>query len=274
MEKALYTYQTIPTSPLLEMPQTAQMVFLSLTAITTVVCLVYGTVLGKRNNTFLPVLFVIGGFCTILLEPIGDLLGHAVHPQIGQIPFFEALDRRVPLHIGFLYAIGFGIPLLALFPRMHSGRLTSGFVWKSFLWLTVGLYAVEILPIHFGLWCYFGKQALWVWKGGMPLAWILINTTVNIVPAAIAYLLLPHLKGWRQVLIVPIILVAATGAWTGTGAPFLVAINSDAPQWLVELSGILTALLVLSVVGGCASVCDEVTRRRSAQARPLTPQGG
>jgi hypothetical protein len=198
MEKALYTYQTVPTSPLLEMPQTAQIVFLSLTAVTTVICLVCGVVMGRRHDTLLPVLFVVGGFCAVLLEPIGDILGHAVHPQIGQIPFFEALDRKIPLHIAFLYCIGFGIPLLALFPRMNAGRLTSGFVWKSFLWLMLCLYAVEILPIHFGLWGYFGKQALWIWKGGMPLSWIFINTTVNIVPATIAYLLLRHLKGWSS----------------------------------------------------------------------------
>jgi membrane protein implicated in regulation of membrane protease activity len=65
-----------------------------------------------------------------------------------------------------------------------------------------------------------------------------------------------------EFLIIPIILVGATGAWTGTGAPFLVAINSDAPQWVVELAGILSAMLVLSVVGACAKIGEEVTERR------------
>jgi len=273
VDNALYAYHTIPASPLMEMPQTAQIVFLALTSVTTLICLIYGAVLSKRNRTALPVLFVVGGFCTILLEPIGDVLGHAVHPQIGQIPFFEALDRRVPLHIAFLYSIGFGIPLLALFPRMNTVRLTSGFVWKSFFWLIVGLYAVEIIPIHFGLWGYFGKQALWIWKGGMPLAWIFINTTVNIVPAALIYLLLPHLNGLRQFLVIPIILIGATGAWTGTGAPFLVAINSDAAQWIVESAGILSVLLVLATVGACAKICDEATERRSADTVLLASEG-
>src|SRR6266849_578604 len=70
---------------------------------------------------------LIGGAFAMVLEPICNVLGLAYHPEIGQVAAFEALGRKMPLHILLIYPWYFGMYIWLLFHYLDRGMGPSGF---------------------------------------------------------------------------------------------------------------------------------------------------
>lgn len=71
------------------MPAAAQDIALWLCVTILAVFVVIAVRMSAKHKTLLPVLFLIAGFCTIVLEPIACHLGHAFHPEIGRFTLFK-----------------------------------------------------------------------------------------------------------------------------------------------------------------------------------------
>jgi hypothetical protein len=201
-----------------------------------------------KQRSAMPLLLLVAGFCTILLEPLVCHLGHAVHPAIGQIALFRAADRSIPLHAALIYSFYFGAVYIFLLPRLVSGAASRAFIWKAFFVICVLAYLIEVVPVGAGLWVYYDKQALWFWKGGMPLFWPFVNAACIIFPLALMKLLYASLKGLRQLLVIPLSVMGANMAHFGAGVPFYNATNSTASQGLVDLSGLASIALAFLIV--------------------------
>ena len=251
-----------PQAPLdVVMPATVQSVLLSVSMVTLIIFFIVALIQCRRHKTFLPVLFLIGGFFTIPMEPLVDLLGHAVHPEIGQISLFKVGNRAIPWHGAVMYAFYFGGVYMFMLPRIMANHFTVAYVWKAYLTTTVLAYLFEIVPVQWGLWVYYDQQALWFWKGGMPLFWPFVNSIAIFVPLTLIKLCYPILKGWRQGLVVLLSPVGALAGHFGAGFPFYNAANSAASRLVIELSGVLSIGLCFLIIYICARLLAADTRR-------------
>lgn len=237
------------------MPQFAQTMALWVGIVLFLVYLVIGLRMSRKYGTLLPFVLVIAGFCTIIMEPIVILLGHCYHPEIGQWTMFKSNQRAIPWHVPFRYAVYYGAVYLAVFPKIVANSFTKGYVWKLFgIGMFLG-YLFEIPMVSSGLWVYYDNQALWLWKATVPLGWMPLNILAVIMPITIIKYFYPILsKGWNQLLPIAICPATAVGTHVGVGFPFYSITNSSASQWLIDLSGIVTAAIACVVVAGLSHI--------------------
>jgi hypothetical protein len=241
----------IPSTPIIEINESLQIIVLWITVVLSVVITGVSIGFSIRYKSAVPLLMVLGGLAAILMEPVVTLLGHAVHPQLGQIQMFESVDRPIPWHIALGYMAGFGIFYLILFAKQAAGTLTAASIWKIF-WVTAACYYLgEAYPVEHGLWGYFDYQPLWVWKGTAPPTWSVLNATCMLTSATLILKMVPYLKGIFQLLLIPLAIAGAFMGHMGAGFPMYSAMNSAAPHWLMEASGFATIGMALLLVWIC-----------------------
>jgi hypothetical protein len=207
-----------------------------------------------QQKTALPLLYLVAGFCTILMEPLVTHMGHALHPFVGQIMLFKTADREIPWHAALIYSFYFGGVYLFLMPKLLHPNVTSRFVWKSYFVICILAYLLEVVPVQLGLWVYYDRQALWFWRGGMPLWWVFVNAACIFWPMALMKIMRPCLVGAGQLLVIPLSVMGANMAHFGAGVTFYNAANSAASDWLVELSGVASVGLALLIVYICTRI--------------------
>ncbi len=215
-----------------------------------------------RDRSMLPLLYLVAGFCTILLEPLVTHLGHAVHPEVGQWTLFKTADRAIPWHIALTYSFYFGGVFMVVMPRLFAGTVGAGFVWKSYFFTCALAYAIEIVPVHVGLWVYYDTQPLWLWKGSMPLWWTFVNASCIYFPMAMMLLFQPALRGAGQLLVVPLSIMGANMAHFGAGVFVYNAMNSSAERWVIELAGLASVGAALLIVYACTRIVMFSSARR------------
>jgi hypothetical protein len=238
----------------LVMPALPQTIALVVGAVANAVLFIIACRQCRRYRTGVPLLLLIAAACTVALEPIVGVLGHGFHPAIGQIALFTCLGRAIPLHIALIYTVYYGSFYILLYPALRAGTVTRELAWKLFWVTVVAAFVFEIPPLQAGLWVYYDPQALWVWRGGMPIFWVVANAVSLLVPLTLIKAFLPICTGWRQWLLVPLSPMGAIMGHVGTGFPFYIAANSPVPQWLVDLGGVASFGLAVLVVGVCAQV--------------------
>ncbi|MDB5968361.1 MAG: hypothetical protein JWQ90_811 [Hydrocarboniphaga sp.] len=109
------------------------------------------------------------------------------------------------------------------------------------------------------MWIYYDYQPLRIWNGTAPLTWNFLNSACMLMGASLMYVTLPSLKGWKQILIVPMGPMGALMGHAGAGFPMYNAMNTDWPHWIIQASGVATVALTLMIVW----ICTILLTRRS-----------
>ena len=251
-----------PIPPEATIPEPLQTIVLSLAAIGAATILVFGVIMAFKRRSAVPVLMVLGGFTSIMMETVVTYLGHAIHPVSGQIMLFEMAGRAIPWHIALGYMAGFGLFYLCLYPAFVEGRLQSQQIWMTCL-ITAACYFVgEAYPVSHGLWIYYDYQPMWLWHGTAPLTWNFLNACCMMVSATVIFVALPYLKTLPSQLL--ILLLAPAGAYMGhmgAGFPMYNAMNSTLPHWVIEVSGALSIFLALVIIWLCSVVLQSAQKR-------------
>lgn len=236
----------------------------------------YALYLSITRRSALPLLFLFGGLFTVMLEPVADVMGNAIHPPVGQDNVFTVEGHPIPLHIVLAYFWYFGATQILLFDRFVAQTITPGFWWKTFWVSLVAVVAVEQIPLYYGVWTYYGPHAFKI--GLMPVSMIFPNVASVMIPALVAYRLMPLLTGWRQVLVLPLIPAAAMAGHAGGGLPSYnaqgLSMDMISPL-MVNLGGIATIIFsVLLVWVAIKIVYNQIpqtaTRPAPAAARAAT----
>ena len=252
-----------PVPPDAAMPEPLQTIVFWLTAILATAVAVYSLVMVKRHGSLIPALLVIGAAVAIVLEPIVGFLGHVIHPPVGSMEMFTAVDRVIPWHMGFAYIAAFGAMYLVLYSKMTTAAVPPNFVWLACAVSVVIYILLEIYPVSAGLWVYYDNQPLWLWRGMAPLTWSFLNTASEIMGIALVYLLLPVLVGWRQILVIFLAPMGALMGHLGSGWPMYSVMNSSAAQsdLLLQASGLLSVALALLTVWICGTILSRPALR-------------
>lgn len=249
----------------LTMPATAQLWTMLIYGVGALLFVLLSIRLALRERSVLPLVIILGAALTVYLEPIVDVLGNAVHPQIGQFNLLTTNGHPVPwaVLIGYLWYFA-ACPLLC-YSMLKQRTLSQRFVWWTFASVVAGAAVVEQIPLHFGVWVYYGEQLPRL--GYMPIWWVFANAAAVLVPFILIYKLYPMLSGHRQWLLVPLIPSGAFMGHAAAGWPMYNLLGTDTatlPSLALYMGTFSTVALSLLVVWLLMVVTDIPAHRALA----------
>lgn len=222
--------------------------------------------LSLRTRDIVPVLVVLGGGIAALGEAPVDILGMCYWVENGQWTLYEAFGRKIPLIALFSYTTFYG-GVVAL--TLHQFRRRIGYrqIWKwSVVWMVME-FLWEPIPIHFGVWTYYGAQPFRLFD--FPLWWPPVNTVGAYAAAFLICKLSPYLRGPMVLLVLPAV---ASGDLMGNAAvawPIWVALNTKLGYAATVPAGFLTIALcafAMHVIARCIDKEKDTNGAKTALA--------
>jgi hypothetical protein len=261
--------------PLYHMPPTGELIYLWFAAAAAALVALYALYLALTRRTVFPLLVCVGAFLTVLLEAPADILGNAVHSQLGQHNAFTIKGAPVPWGVVLTYGFYAATLPVAIFDRIKAQTLTPRFWWGIYAASLLAVCAVEQFPVHFGLWHYFGYQPFKIWE--MPVSMVFANAACVVVPALLVYKLYPVLLGWRQLLVVGLIPIGTMAGWAAASLAIINALGTDteANHGIVQIAAIATVGLSLLTAWAAITIVHWPVAAESKEPRGVAvPTGG
>lgn len=194
-----------------------------------------------------PALFLIGGLCCTIMEPIVDVMGMCFFPVDGQWVGFETFEGRpIPIWMFPIYSWFVGGQAYLLWRRMQKGTLTNTGLFKHWF-IAWGVNIILETPgLLVGVYTYYGPHAFNFW--GLPLWWPSVNATMPVIAAFIIHKSWVHIQGWKLLTIIPILPIADGLVNGGVAWPTWSALHSGNGLAATYPAAVLTiALGMLSV---------------------------
>jgi hypothetical protein len=237
--------RALPIPPVdMIMPQAPQAIFIVANSIVCVVALVFAERWRRKSGSAVGYGLLLAGAATVINEPAVDILGLCWFAARGSIPLFKAWGVTIPLFMLPVYCWYVGGQAMIALAAIRRGSTTAQ-IFRLYGLFAVVNVALELPGLNMGIYAYYGNQPFEFL--GFPFWWPICNALMPIVMACIVYFLLPHLEGWRLLLV---ILVGPMAAGITNGAiavPVWVALNSGAPPWAAHLASLVSLVLGLTV---------------------------
>ncbi|MFT7529891.1 MAG: hypothetical protein ACI9FD_000894 [Gammaproteobacteria bacterium] len=201
---------------------------------------IYGARVAQKEKALWPLLVVAGGSLAVLGEAPVDILGLAYWTENGQWTLYEAFGRRIPFITLGAYTAFFGGVALFTLRQFEQGATAKTLYWSFISWMVME-WCWEPIPIHYGVWSYYGAQPFRFLD--FPMWWPPVNTIGAFSSALLIWKVKPYLKGVSQLAIVPLVLSGdlmgnALVAW-----PLWITLNMDVGYAVTIPAGVLTLIL-------------------------------
>ena len=216
-----------------------------------------------KQKDSIPLLFLIGGMCAIVMEPIVDVMGMCFFPVIGQWEGLETFQGRpVPIWMYPVYSWFVGGQAYLLWKSMNEGKVTGQTIWRHWLVGWVVNIILESPGVLFGVYAYYGDQAFNFW--GLPLWWPAVNATMPVVAAFIVHMSWHHLLGWKALYIIPLLPIADGLVNGGLAWPTWSALHSGYGFVATYPAAIMTIALAALCIWLLANAMDDSFEKRQA----------
>lgn len=240
------------------MPALAQDVMIGLTGLGTVIVVLLSLREMRRRGDLVPLYVLLGAALAIFYEPLGDMLGMAYYPEVGQIAWIDTFGRKTPLFIALIYFCYFP-PFILFFLRALEEGISAARWWRLWATTVLATFLFEPLPVHLGLWLYYGAQPFVVF--GFPLYWAFVNATFVFGTAAGTHFVLHRFGGRANGLIVPMMPLFLLFFHGAPCLPVTTALHTTNDVLLTSIGGALTiALTVLLAWMGARLYCTPPSR--------------
>jgi hypothetical protein len=237
----------IPQPPVDEvMPKTAETIFNVFIFIPLGIALAVAIRHVRGGKGPLLLYCIIGGAFAATLEPVVDVLGLVYLKEHGAVGTFTVLGRTMPLYICFVYPwyVG-GLGYLGY--RLFDRGITRKALFQLWALDCVVDVFLETPGIVAKTYSYYGHQPFKVL--GFPLWWGFVNPIMPMIAGAMIFRLLPQLRGWQLLAVIPIIPMADGLANGATAWPMWVTLNQHDVSYVVTyLAGFVTLGLALYAV--------------------------
>lgn len=227
--------------------ETGQLIATAGTYTIALVALLLVVALCRRERVVWPLIVLVGGTATCLLEPLFDHLYGLWFPTQGQWTLFTAYGISEPVWLPAAYLVVYGaLPVLIV--RALNRAPTLRTVWSCYAALVVIALVAEIVYVSvLGVYNYQDSQPFMVL--GYPLFLAFVNSMSALIGGIAIWRLVPLLGGRRQLLLLTIPPLAFGVDAVGSGFLYLAVRHSPDPS---ALALHLTAISV--VLGGAATV--------------------
>lgn len=229
-----YIHPDYQLPPILDMDPTAQTIFTAITALLAIWAGIHLFLESRRHQTALPIFLFFGGGLAVIFEPLLDLIMMCTYAHNGAWVYLELWNRQIPIFEGLTYFFYFPVTIW-YFYKKFLGEVSAAELWKMAAGLYLAAAAFETIPLHLGLWSYFGGHPLQIFR--VPLLLIVIGPVFIMGPAFVLWLLRERLKGSRSalaLLLMPL-LIAAFGL--SAVMPYSAGMHVAPESWLAKYIG-------------------------------------
>ncbi|WP_433654368.1 hypothetical protein ACQPW1_27025 [Nocardia sp. CA-128927] len=220
-----------------------------------------------RENLLLLGLITLGALVvfSFYVEPWLDFIGATTYMTNIFDPVVTIVDRPIPWHVVLTYTGGIGLATLGAYLIIMKGRPARDlFIWAALI--SVPECIGEMISCHYGVMLYYDNNAL---VFGIPLPSLVQNGGMFVLIGWVMAATLPHLSGWRKLVVVPFIAPTVYLAYTilCTLPSYYAIHNNASPAVSWSLAIVSTALNLGAVV--FAAYAPTVQRLRDSVQ--LTP---
>ena len=248
--------------------ETAQLLATMLTSVVAIASVIAVVALCRRERITWPLLVLVSGTATFLLEPLFDHLYGLWFFTGGQWTAIETYGIHVPIWLPIIYVAYYGAWTVWLVRRFSRGA-TMGEVAKLFLGSVALAALLESLYIQvFELYVYQDSQPLHL--ADYPV-WVAFVNGVPPFLAAIVYVrLVPLLNGWWNLALLGVVPVCFAADSFGTGWVYLAARHSTEDPSMAVLS--ILALLTAAACFGLVLTAAKLAGIAGAPRPPAPPE--
>jgi hypothetical protein len=207
---------------------------------------VWVVMLCRRERTIWPLCVAISGTLACLMEPLFDHLYGLWFHEEGQWHLYTTFGSAQPVWLpgAYLFFYGGATVFIARYLKRHTSMRS---VWQMYGCIVIMAIAAEISYISiFGVYEYQDSQPFVVF--GYPIFLGFTNAMSALVSGILVFRLVPLLKGWGYLSLIPLVPMTFAAGLFGSGILYLSVRHGieNPPMWLVSVAA-------LTVVGGIAS---------------------
>jgi hypothetical protein len=199
-----------------------------------------------RERIIWPLCVAISGTLACLMEPLFDHLYGLWFLEEGQWHLYTTFGSAQPVWLPGAYLTFYGgaTVFIARYLKRHPSMRS---VWRMY-WFIVAMAIVAEMTYVSVLHVYEYQDSQPFVVFGYPIFLGFTNAMSALVSGILVFRLVPVLKGWGYLSLIPLVPMAFAAGLFGTGILYLSVRHGiqDPPMWLVSLAA-------LTVVGGIAS---------------------
>lgn len=252
--------------PLWAVPAEQQNGLLLVASVLALVSLSYALWFSRREKSLYPIFVFLGAGCSVLYEPLGDLLTKVAYPPIEQQSLMTSFGRPIPLWMLPNYFFFFCTPILLLLQFVVRAQVSRATWWATYAGLVLFVALFEQPGIAAQSWKYYAEnQAFSV--NTYPV-WVAFVNAQSLLLMAAGVCLLRRVIAPRAsvvvVFVVPMLLVASH---VGVSLPIVSALYSTDNRLLTNAAALATIGMCLfnvwlahRVVAASAPAADDAQR--------------
>lgn len=200
--------------------------------------------LRRRDGSWLALFCIVGGATAVIVEPLLDVNGGVWWPKGGWDTFTLA-GKTLPLLVPFVYPWLLGGQGYLAWRAFHR-RANQRSLWRLFGFFVLTDVVLETIGLLLDTYAYHGNQAFNLW--GLPLWYAPLNAGGPLVAGAIFYVLEPHFRGVRQLILLLVFPMSFALVYGGAGFPMWLSLQSDWPKSLADIAALATFALTYLLV--------------------------
>jgi len=232
----------------------------------TVAALIPTLAFCARRRTWWPLLVVVSGTVTFLLEPLYDHLYGLWFFVEGQWNAVVTYGIHVPVWLPIVYVAYYGCLTIFYWYRLERGATMRdlGLYFTISVILAAAFELFYINGVH--LYAYQDRQPFMVFN--YPLFVAVVNGVPPMLSAIVLFRLVPVLEGWSKLALLGVVPVSFAANSFGSGFLYLAARHSsnDPSMLLLSVTALLAAAGSIGVIwaaGKLAGVGNTSTARAS-----------
>lgn len=233
--------------------QTAQLVGTMITATIAVVAVLATIALCRRERIAWPLLVLISGTATCLLEPLYDHLYGLWFFVEGQWNAFVTYGIHIPIWLPMIYVAYYGACTMFFWYRLHRGATMRDVAVHFTISVILAGLAEQFYINGVALYNYQDDQPLYVFN--YPVFVAVINGVPPMLAGIIYYRLEPMLAGWSRLLLLGVVPFCFAANSFGSGFLYLAYRHSGENPSMIGLT-----ILALTAVAGSIGVIFTAAR--------------
>jgi len=228
-------------------PQMGQMIGLGITIAVTTAALIAAFLFCWRNKLWWPLLVIISGGMTFLLEPMYDHFYGLWFFEQGQWTAVTTFGIHVPIWLPIIYVAYYGCGTLWYWSRLNRGANMR---------VLMTYFAAEVVLAGLAEQFYINVVGLYNYQDMQPftvLNYPIFVAIINGVPPTLAGIMLfklePVLKGWEKLALLFLVPVAFAANTFGGGWLYLAARHAENPSpVLIHITAIIATCCSIGVI--------------------------
>jgi hypothetical protein len=210
--------------------------------------------LAWHYRTWYPLLCILGGCLTALVEPVLDVGLQLYWLKHHQPDYISAFGRHVPIITLAIYIIFMGFSSMMIWLWTHQGGVSVRKLLTLYIGMIVALNILEPIGLKVHLWYYAGQHGIRFFN--YPVWYSVSVSSIFLMNGAIQWRARPYLHGWLALATICLIPMVDMGQFFAIQWPMFLALNTQ-PALIVTYicsaiavaQGFLVVYLAMALVG-------------------------